>query len=382
MFNLTELAKYLTNNIPLFSICAVILFLSIRNFKIKKRESILFIIFTLIVLFLSVVVEIEKYSQTSGWQITGTIFTSIGYVTRPTLLFIFIMLTNMGRFKDKRFHVILLIPLFINIVIYIFPLMFNVPYVSTMVFSYQMNSDGTASFVRGTFLNFAAHAVSLFYLLVLIYVSMAKFQGKHRKDGIVIILCVLIILITVVAEMLVNRNDLLNIICEICAMINYIFILSVSSSRDPLTNLYDRRTYYDDISRYKNIINGIIQIDMNELKSVNDKFGHAAGDTALNELARIFEACIDPASMCVYRMSGDEFLVLMYHGKEQWLEDTIFTIKEELKTSSYSAAIGYYFWDRNKEKLPFETALRRAEQNMYKDKEEFYSRTGHHRREE
>ena len=55
-------------------------------------------------------------------------------------------------------------------------------------------------------------------------------------------------------ETLTGRNDLLNIVCDICAMVNYIHIISVTSSKDPLTNLYDRRAYYDDVARYKNSI--------------------------------------------------------------------------------------------------------------------------------
>ena len=382
--DLSELIRYLTNNIPLFAISAVLLFLAIRNLKFKKSESSLFIGFTLIVLFLSIVVEQEKYSQATGRVVVGTIFTSIGYITRPILLYIFILLTNMGYKRPRKFYAMCMIPLFICTIVYIFPLMFGVPVVSKMVFYYQEIPGGGARFYRGTILplNFFSHAVSLFYIFVLVYISMKMFQGKHRRDGIVIILCALIIIITVVVEVLTNRNDLLNIVCEICAMINYIFILSVDTSRDSLTHLYDRRTYYQDLARYERIINGVIEIDMNELKFVNDNFGHSVGDEALNELARIFENCIDPASMCVYRMSGDEFLVLMFNGKEEWLSDAVFTIKEELKTSTYSAAVGYYFIDRTKEIITLEEAMKRAEQYMYKDKNEFYARTKHNRRRE
>lgn len=377
---MNDVVTYLASNIPLFSILAVIYYLALKNIRIKRQESLLFISFATIVLFLSVVVYIEKYAQKVDWPIVGTIFTSIGYVTRPILLYVFILLTNMGKARTKKFYVLLGVPLVIDIIVYFFPLLFNVPFVSTMVFYYKSNGDGTASFVRGTFLNFTSHAVSLFYLGMLVYVSAIRFKGKHRRDGFVIILCVLIILVTVSVEMIVNRNDLLNIVCAICCLINYIFILSVSTSRDPLTNLYDRRTYYEDIARYKDIINGIIQIDMNELKFVNDNFGHKVGDSALYELAQIFEACVDPASMCVYRMSGDEFLILMFRGKEEWLSDTVFMIKEELKTSKYSAAVGYYFFDKSKEIISFEDAMRKAEQYMYKDKNEYYKQSGHDRR--
>ena len=238
-----EFLNYLASNIPLFAVSTVMLFLAIRNFKIRRKESTYFIAFTVIVLFLSVIVFFEKYSQRQGLPEVGTIATSLGYIFRPILLFLFVLLANMDEKRGRRFYIMCLIPLLFNLIIYLFPLFFGVPGLSTFVFSYQMNGDGTASFVRGGFMNFTSHAICLFYLVILVYVSTIRFHGKHRRDGLVLILCVVIIIVTVAVEMIANRNDLLNIVCEICAMINYIFIMSVNASRDPLTNLYDRRTY-------------------------------------------------------------------------------------------------------------------------------------------
>lgn len=374
-----ELVKYLTNNIPLFAVSAIILFIAFRNLKVRRRESILFIVFTVVVLFLSIVVENEKYAQAIDNVVLGTIFTSIGYITRPALLFVFILLSNMEQKRNKAFYLVCLIPLGINFIIYLLPLFRNAPVINQLVFYYESNGDGTASFHRGTFLNFASHILSIFYLLVLIYVSTLRFHGKHRRDGLVIVLCVVIISITVAAEVLTGRNDLLNIVSGICAMINYIFITTVNSSRDPLTNLYDRRTYYEDVSRYKNIINGIVQIDMNGLKYLNDNFGHFEGDYALREIATIFDKNIETNSMCTYRLSGDEFLILMFNGKEETLKQTVENIKKDLDISKYSAAVGYLYYDK-KMNITFEEAMKKAEQLMYQDKDAYYSKTGNVRR--
>ncbi len=371
--------NYLANNVPLFSISLVMIFLSARNLKIRKRESILFLVFTAIVLLLSVVVTIEKLSQRDGLVVLGTVFTSIGYIFRPILLYVFILLANMEKQRSRRFYLALGIPLAVNVIIYLFPFFFGVDALSKLVFYYQANPDGSASFVRGSFLNFFSHAVCVFYLLALIYVSVLRFHGKHRKDGLVLVLCVVIIIITVLTEMLVDRNDLLNIVCEICAMINYIFIISVNSSKDPLTNLYDRRTYYEDISKYQDLVNGIVQIDMNELKFLNDNYGHESGDIALAELADIFEGSINRSSMCVYRLSGDEFLILMYQGEKEDLEKTVAFIKEKMDKSKYSIAIGCFVYEKE-DNITFKEALKKSEELMYKDKDAHYKESGHDRR--
>lgn len=377
-----EFLNYLANNIPLFSICVVMIFISFRNLRLRRKESIYFLVFTTILLILSVVVEMEKYSQRTGMVVVGTIFTALGYILRPSLLFIFILLANMDYSRSRRFYLTCFIPLVVVALVYLIPVAFiGVDPLRTMVFYYQDVGDGTAKFVRGDIipLNFVSHAISLFYLGILIYVSTMRFHGKHRRDGMVLIICVAIIFVTVLTEVLTGRNDLLNIICGICMMINYIFILSVNSSRDPLTNLYDRRTYYEDTSRYKELINGVIQIDMNGLKYVNDHYGHNSGDHALLIIGNALENSVNKNEMCAYRLSGDEFLILMYQGKKEMLEKTVEAIKEGMNDTHYSVAIGYYFIEKG-EKTTFEEAMKKAELLMYSDKEVFYKETGFDRR--
>ena len=377
-----DIPSYLVSNIPLFAISSVMIFLAFRNLHVRRKESIYFLIFTTIVLFLSIVCALEKYSQRAGLPIVGTIFTSIGYILRPTLLFLFVLLANMEFRRERWFFWMLGIPLIVNTIVYILPLFINVEPLNHLVFYYKMNDDGvTASFNRGTFLNFFSHALCLFYLGVVVYVSTVRFNGRHRRDSIVLLICVVFVLATVVAEVVSKRNDLLNIVCEICATINYIFIMTVNSSKDPLTNLYDRRTYLEDVSRYKGIINGLIAIDMNELKFVNDNYGHKTGDQALSSLAKIFVSSIESSNMCAYRVSGDEFIILMFKGRIEQLDNSMSTIRQKMHECEYSAAIGCCFIDKKAGDISFEEAVRKAEELMYQDKNKHYFDTGHARRE-
>ena len=308
----------------------------------------------------------------------ATIFTSIGYAARPVLILIFILLANMNEKRSIWYYRVFIGLLCVNALVYVIPWFFNVPWMSTAVFHYEL-VDGKAVFQYGGFLNYTSHAIALFFLVVLIYFSIASFQGKHRRDGIVLILCGLIILATVITEMVTKRTDLLNIISGICIMIDYIFIISINASRDPLTRLYDRRTYYEDLTKYENLINGIIQLDMNELKYYNDSFGHESGDEALVSLANIFTSSIVSKNMCAYRLSGDEFLILMFQGKKEQLDEVVSNIKEQLSTSKYSAAMGSYFIEKG-DNTTFDEAMKKAEKLMYKDKNDYYIKSGQDRR--
>ena len=373
-----DVSNFFASNIPLFSICLVLILISIRNFKVRKKESIYFLIFTGILLILSVVVVMEQYASVTGNIYLATIFTSIGYAARPVLILIFILLANMNEKRSIWHYRVFIGLLCINALVYVIPWFFNVPWMSTAVFHYEL-VDGKAVFQYGGFLNYTSHAIALFFLVVLIYFSIASFQGKHRRDGIVLILCGLIILATVITEMVTKRTDLLNIISGICIMIDYIFIISINASRDPLTHLYDRRTYYEDLTKYQNLINGIIHLDMNELKYYNDNYGHEAGDEALVSLANIFTSSIVSKNMCAYRLSGDEFLILMFQGKKEQLDEVVNNIKEQLSTSKYSAAMGSYFIEKG-DNTTFDEAMKKAEMLMYKDKNDYYIKSGHDRR--
>ena len=262
------------------------------------------------------------------------------------------------------------------------PLFIGVPGLSTLVFYYQANADGTATFMRGTILNFFSHFISAGYLAILVYVSTARFSSKHRLDGLVIILCVFFITATVVAEVLAKRNDLLNIICEICALTNYVFILTVNSSKDPLTGLYDRKTFDQDYSKHNDSINGIIRIGMNDLKFLNDNYGHNAGDYALNEVSAIFRESVDNNTMCIYRLGGGEFVILMFGGLKKSLEKTEADIRIKMKKSEYSVAIGSIYFDAKAGEITTEDAFKRSEEDMFIDRSNYYRLSGRNRRTE
>lgn len=377
-----DFASHIVSNIPLLVISVVMFFLAIKNFKIRKWESIYFILFTSLVMILSVIVEGETHSIKHGFVVWATVFTSLKHVLRSVLLYIFVLLANMEQKRKKHFFLLWAIPIGINLIINLLPLFFNVPGLSTIVFSYRLLDNGTLELVRGSFLSVISHVVLAVYLGLLIYVSTARFHGIHWHDGLMIILCVAAIVATIIVEAVSNRNDLLNLVCDICAMINYIFIVSVNASRDPLTGLYDRRTYNEDVARYKEIINGVVQIDMNGLKYLNDHFGHDAGDLALNTLANIFADSVDAKRMCAYRLSGDEFVVLMFKGSKEQLENAVSVIQERINNSNYSAALGYYYIDKNTSTATFEEAMHIAEELMYVDKSKHYQNVENNRRKE
>ncbi len=86
--------------------------------------------------------------------------------------------------------------------------------------------------------------------------------------------------------------------------------------RDPLTGLYNRRFFYEAFAkevavheRY-GVDAALVLFDIDDFKSINDSFGHAAGDEVLQEVARIVGQLVRPSDTFA-RVGGEEFAVLM-----------------------------------------------------------------------
>jgi diguanylate cyclase (GGDEF)-like protein len=85
---------------------------------------------------------------------------------------------------------------------------------------------------------------------------------------------------------------------------------------DPLTEVYNRRGFIRAVERERNRAGrhkaslGLLLIDLDLLKTVNDDFGHQAGDHVLAEVARRLRTGLRSYDICA-RWGGDEFAVLV-----------------------------------------------------------------------
>jgi diguanylate cyclase (GGDEF)-like protein len=82
------------------------------------------------------------------------------------------------------------------------------------------------------------------------------------------------------------------------------------STHDALTDLPNRSSLLDRLARnLKRHRTGVVFIDLDGFKAVNDTYGHQAGDQLLREVARRLRASVRPDDL-VARLAGDEFAVL------------------------------------------------------------------------
>ena len=121
-----------------------------------------------------------------------------------------------------------------------------------------------------------------------------------------------------------------------------------------------------------------MMFDLNNLKIVNDTMGHEAGDrlilNACGCLTDVFG--VD----AVFRIGGDEFLVICKQIDENTLIKRITELKELMNERSVNMASGV-IWSENVI-TGFNEMLREAEEKMYADKARYYKEKGIERRKE
>lgn len=141
---------------------------------------------------------------------------------------------------------------------------------------------------------------------------------------------------------------------------------------DELTGMKNNTAYWQEVSRIKegDVKNyAVCVIDLNGLKQINDMFGHHCGNELIIAMSKIVADVFGYENS--YRAGGDEFLVLISQTKECDMVrlETEFKnkIKEQQGRIQVQAAIGYAVPG---DEESYEEVFRRADENMYSQKEE------------
>ncbi|MDY0385512.1 PAS domain S-box protein [Trichlorobacter sp.] len=146
------------------------------------------------------------------------------------------------------------------------------------------------------------------------------------------------------------------------------------SYHDQLTDFYNRHyleKIINSINHQDNYPLGIISIDINNLKFVNDNYGHIKGDYILMQAARIIRKNI-PCTDFLFRIGGDEFLLFVYRTNPKHLkkikENIINSIRLECTDNCpLSLSFGAYIAEQFMPNL-YE-GIKIADERMYIDKQ-------------
>ena len=151
--------------------------------------------------------------------------------------------------------------------------------------------------------------------------------------------------------------------------------------KDAMTGIKNKAAYNKDTAKLENDIAAgvalfcIIMIDINFLKKINDTYGHERGNEYLINACKL--VCEVFGKDNVYRVGGDEFVVILDGDKVSTCEDKVSYLRamiEKLRADDklqawekVSAAVGVAYYQSGVDKNS-EEVFKRADSDMYKNK--------------
>lgn len=158
--------------------------------------------------------------------------------------------------------------------------------------------------------------------------------------------------------------------------------MSEQATRDSLTGIRNRHAYDAEVKKIEwRILSegfkdfGIAMVDLNYLKKINDTFGHEKGNQAIIRICTI--VCKLFSHSPVFRIGGDEFVVILENDDFTSIDDKIKDFNSTLETlkndaslepwEQVSAAIGWSMFDPKIDNN-VDNVFKRADSNMYENK--------------
>lgn len=246
-------------------------------------------------------------------------------------LLTFLCLTSAVIISILSYHAVLL---------YVFPLMYTIHYRkrSLLWFSYFMN-----------FLTVTVSSILSFYygicdLNILLqsqhvrswYMALAAEGPLHipfNEDPLFVILfymifprAIIVLVFTIMMHYTISNNT---------NEVHRIARLTYLKDMDASTNVFNKNKYEDMAAGYYPDINRIAVLfwDLNDLKEINDKLGHAMGDRTIQKLASILNS-FSGEHCRTYRIGGDEFLLILDDPEAGYPEALLTDIRKKIKEAN------------------------------------------------
>ena len=345
---------FLNNLVMIFELVGILLILFItvnlsRKMKILTRLTVGLLFFSVIV------TALESWTQTfttlSMWR---PILTSFKYIAYPSVMVVLIFVVcEIGKPISWKWIFVLVPPILITFIIYI------TSQWTHLVFHYSSENHWGGGSLR--LLPYIFFVIYLVVFVVLNIINLRYYSFKNRFIALYISIASAAI---VVIYFITGRTEDYNPLFTASLVFYFLFIHIHFANIDALTGLMNRQSYYQCLEDKKNSITFIVSIDMNDLKLINDNHGHAAGDKALLTIAQVLMALAGNKAG-VFRVGGDEFMILFYDMKEDEVKNRIKLIKEKLEETPYSCAFGYAEHNYG---TYVEESIKRADEQMYLDK--------------
>lgn len=163
----------------------------------------------------------------------------------------------------------------------------------------------------------------------------------------------------------------------IAIVMNYIFILHNQTKIDPLTGLGNRLAYDEymaSLSHKSKLVLSVVNIDLDDFKSINNLYGHHEGDKVLRAFASELKAVFDGVGLPI-RVGGDEFIVWIRENNPAIIEQYMATLTDRVKTYNektgrpYQVSFSYGMTVLNEQYNDLQELVQHSDKLMYEEKQ-------------
>lgn len=347
---------YILNNfVMLFELMGLLIILLISA-SIPSRIKVLMRVSVLLIGLSIIATALEGWTQTfDTLSIWRPLLTAFKYTIYPIVLVNMIILVSHIMKKPLTWKCLFLLSLPVLICI---PLFFSSQW-SQLVFYYSPNNHFAAGPLR-----YLPYFLFALYLVIFVVFNIIYLRYCSIRHRIIALYISLVAMGCVVIYLIIGKTEDYNPILTSALVFYFIFIYIRLSSIDPLTGISNRQSFRQDRARMRHKAGFVVSTDMNDLKYINDTYGHAEGDKALKSVANIIRT-LSGNRGTTYRMGGDEFIIIYGEVNEESIISDIQAMREALSETPYSCAFGYSKYGSNS---TFEDALKEADRKMYADK--------------
>lgn len=340
----------------------LILFIMTNN-NFEKKTNRLFLAAALCVLILIVEEAWEaQLALAPAFEPLRIPLSALGYLLRPMIPYLLMM---MVRQYTKVQAILLAVPIVFNTFVSFSALFCGVS------FSYSADNE----FVRGP-LGLTPFIVAGIYIIILLVLTMQECKNGGLMEAMIVSAIVLLAFTSTIMESLFHFQFIQNPSIGTSITFYYLFLHSNRNNRDPLTGALTRRRFYLDAEKYRSTLSAVISLDLNDLKRLNDEYGHLEGDKALAAVAYAIKKYTGPRAS-LYRTGGDEFMILCYRMNESSVQNMINGIQTDLEKTKYRCAIGYALYTSP---MKLDHACQLADDMMYEKKREMKNRAAKQQR--
>ena len=296
-------------------------------------------------------------------------------------VFLWFLLSFDYFYSKKLIHILFAASMILFIILNILQLMNIADYMNTIIYSHTIIAFSLLYLsgigLKALLLKQVPEEVKYFIVSMLVlvvflgidfimfYVHTSQDEGFYSRIGILIFIGIWMF-------------DIIRGISKMMVRIAKTEIFEQLAFQDQLTGIANRRAFESELDLYRTKSKKddlyLIAFDLNNLKFVNDHFGHESGDFAIKSIAMTLQEAFKSIGSC-YRTGGDEFFALVPAEEERRDQDLMNKLEEitgvireisESKGMEYSVAFGIAKLSEND--FDIDATFRAADSMMYENK--------------